>query len=72
MPAKKDPNLNLNEAQKELITSRMTKYRLAKEAGLDHNTVTTLFSGGKKASLLTFEKVAKVLDMDVGQFLSIK
>lgn len=69
---KLNPNLNLNDAQKAFITSRMTKYRLAKVAEIDHNTVTTLFSGGKKASIETFEKVAKALGMDIGQFLSIK
>lgn len=73
MPGKKrDPNQNLNDTQKKIITARMTKYRLAKVADLDHNTVTTLFNGGKKASLQTYEKVAKALDMDLGQFLSIK
>jgi hypothetical protein len=69
---KVNPNLNLNDAQKEYITSRMTKYRLAKVADLDHNTVTTLFSGGKKASIETVEKVSKALGLDIGQFLSIK
>lgn len=70
--AKKNPNQNLNDAQKQLIQSKMTKYRLAKVAGIDHNTVTSLFNGGKNASFQTYEKVAKALDMDIGQFLSIK
>lgn len=69
---KPDPNLNLNEAQKQFITSKMTKYRLAKLADLNHNTVTNLFNGGKKASIETYEKVAKALNLDIGQFLSIK
>lgn len=71
-PKKLNPNLNLNDAQKEYITSLMTKYRLAKVAELDHNTVTTLFSGGKKASIETVEKVSKAVGLDIGQFLSIK
>ena len=71
-PKKLNPNLNLNDAQKAYITSRMTKYRLAKVAELDHNTVTTLFSGGKKASIETVEKVSKAVGLDIGQFLSIK
>jgi transcriptional regulator with XRE-family HTH domain len=70
--AKKNPNQNLNDAQKQLIQSKMTKYRLAKVAGIDHNTVTSLFNGGKNASRETLEKVAKAMNMDLGQFLSIK
>ena len=62
------------DAQKrirELMEERgWTDYRLAKEAGLSHSTVTNMFNRNNAPTLPTLEAVCKAFRITLGQFFS--
>lgn len=64
--------LNLNQAQKDLILSRFSQYRLAKNLGVSLNTINVMFLGKRRTSIEIYEKVAGALGMTLSDFLAVK
>lgn len=56
---------------KQLMDDRgWTDYRLAKESGLSHSTVTNMFNRNKAPTLPTLESVCKAFGITLAQFFS--
>ena len=56
---------------KQLMKERdWTDYRLAKESGLSHSTVTNMFNRNNAPTLLTLEAVCKAFGITLAQFFT--
>ena len=71
-PKEYNPYLNLNQAQKDLILSKFSQYRLAKNIGVSMNTVNLMFLGKRRTSIGVYEKVAAQVGMTLADFLNVR
>lgn len=67
-----NPHLNLNQAQKDFITSKFSQYRLAKTIGVSVNAINDMFLGKRRTSIETYEKVANALGVSLAELFAIK
>lgn len=63
--------MNTQRRIKELMSERgWTDYRLAKEAGLSHSTVTNMFNRNNAPTLSTLEAVCGAFGITLAQFFT--
>lgn len=56
--------------QKLMVERGWTDYRLAKESGLSHSTVTNMFNRNNALTLPTLESVCRAFGITLSQFFS--
>lgn len=64
--------MDIKKHIKELMDERSwTTYRLSKEAGLSHSTITNIFKRNNAPTFPTLEAVCKAFGITLSQFLSL-
>ena len=65
--------MDVQKRIKDLMELRgWTDYRLAKEAGLSHSTVTNIFKRNNAPTIPTLESICKAFGITLSQFFSEK